>query len=216
MWLALAILFLIAASASQKNASFFGVMLPAAAAFEVWVGWLQFPNPATGWGIVVFVTILAVGLYMKDRLHATFGVAGPGSLTMTIILFIIILQCVVGFTNGLGIFDAQGNVAGTPTEYQNVDLSTAIPTVNNTGGFLDQLWSTLTLMTEVTVATIRLLLNVAAALACFSIVLGGVFPFIGATTAGVAFLVVLQVAIYYMYVVWFTNFIRPTYNSLDV
>jgi hypothetical protein len=216
MWFSLAILFLIAASASLKNASFFGILLPAMAAFEVWVGWLQFPVPATGWGIVVFVTILAVGLYMKDRLHMTFGLAGPGSMTMNIILFIIILQCVVGFTNGLGIYDVTGNAADTPVQYQNVDLTTALPSVNNSGGFLDQLWSTLTLMTEATIAVMRLLLNVVAALACFSAVLQGVFPFIGATTAGIGFLVALQVAIYYMYVLWFVNFIRPTYNSLDV
>jgi hypothetical protein len=214
MWLSLIILFLIAASASQRNQSFFGILLPAMAAFEVWVGWLQFPNEATGWGIVVLVSIFAVALYMKDRLHANFGIPGPGSMTMNLLMFIIILQCVVGFTNGLGIFTS--NAAESPTEYQNVDLSTAIPNVNNSGGFLNQLWSTLTLMTEVTVATIRLLISIATALVAFSVVLAGIFPFIPQSSFGLAALGVLQVAIYYMYVLWFVNFIRPTYSSLDV
>jgi hypothetical protein len=213
MWLSLIILFLIAASASQRNASFFGVLLPVIATFEVWSGWLQFPNPATGWGIVIVVTILAVALYMKDRLHATFGVAGPGSMVMNILMFIIILQTVVGFVNGIGIFDT--NVAATPTQYQNVDLKTSIPGINNTGGFLDQAWSTLTLLTEATISAIRLLLSIAEAIVLFSVVLAGTFPFL-VNPAGIAALAALQVGIYYIYVIWYVNFIRPTYNSLDV
>ena len=133
-WISLGILFLIAATASQRNGEFWAILLPIVAAMFVWFGWLVMPI-AQGFGIIIMSCVLALGVYFKGKRQEKFGIAGPGSPFLNIVFWMVILQASVSLINEFGLFKGGGNAGITNPAYANVDLITSVPKMAEAGGF---------------------------------------------------------------------------------
>jgi hypothetical protein len=203
---------LLAFSAAQRDTRFFGLLLPLWAGFCMWAGWLVFPNQATGFAIIVICTMLAIMTYMQDTLHERFGIAGPGNRVVKIFTFLIILQCVVVFVNSAAIFgDGIPAIAASNPEYNTIDLASNMGAVNSAGGLTASVVDIATIALQTAYSVLLLLVKCIISIAAFSIILNMVFPWIGMSGAiGIAFLVVVQFAIWIMYLLFiFTLFYKP-------
>ena len=204
---------LIAFSAAQKDTRFLALLVPLWAGFEMWAGWLVYPNPATGYAVIVCCTMLAIMAYMQDSLHERFGIAGPGNRVVKIFTFLIILQCVVVFVNGAAIFAPEVQpIAASNQQYATVDLSTNMGAINSAGGMTASVVDIAAIAVQTAYSVLLLLIKCLIAIAAFSLILNMVFPWIGAAGAiGIAFLVVIQFAIWIMYLLFiFTMFYKPS------
>ena len=205
-------LLILAIASSQRDTKFMSILIPVWAGFCMWAGWLHFVNQATGFGIIVVCCMIAIMTYMQETIHEKFGIAGPGNKIIKIFTFLIVLQCVVVFLNTGNIFpsDTQ-NIGVADNKYTNIDLSNELPKLNNAGGLQNSISDILTVGTQMAIASIRLFGECLLSIALFSVVLSQVFPWVvQAGAIGVAFLVVIQVAIWLMYLLFiFQTFYRP-------
>lgn len=199
--------------ASQRDARFLSILLPVWAGIEMYFGWLKYPDQAVGFGIIVVCTMIAIMTYMQETVHERFGIAGPGNKVIKIFTFLIILQCVVVFVNSSQIFPSDvPNLAASNAQYTNIDLQTQMTGITNSGGILNQIVDLATAATQIALASLVLLGKCLLSIALFSVVLAQVFPWIvQAGAIGIAFLVVMQFAIWIMYLLFiFTMFYRPS------
>lgn len=138
-YISLGFLFMIAASASERNNEFWAILLPLFAAMFMWFGWLVGPSAEQLWGIVICCGVIAVAVYIKGRQQAKFGIAGPGSPFLNLVFWMIVLQASIGFINATDLFAY--NSAVTPDQYTNVQLSEDVTNITGTGGFWDSITS---------------------------------------------------------------------------
>lgn len=211
------IMMLIAVSASQRDLKFMNIMLPLWAGVSIFSGWLTYPNPVTGLGIVIVAGMVGVGNYMTDTLHEKNGIAGPGNKVILIFKFLVILQCVVVFVNSAAIFPADvTQLTPSNPSYSTIDLNLQMHGISSSGGMINDAVNFIvdiaTIAAQIATSALIVVLKCLVSLALFSVVLSQVFPWIlqaGAT--GAAFLVVLQFAIWTMYLLFiFTIFYRPS------
>ena len=193
-WISLCILFLIAASASQRNGEFWAILLPLFAAMFVWWGWLVMPTEA-GMGIIIMAAVLAIGIYFKGKQQAAFGIAGPGSPFLNIVFWMIIMQASIGFINGVGLFEQTGNLAVGNPEYNNVDLASSIPDYAQTGGVNANVVSTLFIAAQALASSITLFWHVVIGIVWFKSLVLSIAPFIGQYAIIDLFLNVISVGI---------------------
>jgi hypothetical protein len=188
------------------------VLMPIWAGFCMFAGWLKYPNPGMGFGILVVCTALAIMTFMQERVHERFGIAGPGNKVIKIFMFLIILQCVVVFINSSAIFPSETPaLSASNTQYSNIDLSANIGSVSATGGMTAQIVDIASIALQTAYSSLLLMIKCLISIAAFSVIVSQVFPWIAqAGPAGVAFLVVMQFAIWAMYLLFiFTVFYRP-------
>ena len=222
-FLAIGILFLIASLSSSRNARFFTILIPIFAAMLVYFEWLKGPDPVQTWGIIVMCIVLGAGIYMKDTLRERFGTGGPGSMVMNLMIFVLVLQSVIGVVNMTNIWE--GNSAATISNewtYQNVDLSKQVPVVTNSGGLLAGVTSTLGVMTDMMISSLKSMLSLLVSLGAFSVVLGATYPWLvwmpdgSGNWIGIAILGLIQAAIYIIYTVFIFNlYAKPPMGSTD-
>jgi hypothetical protein len=222
-FLAIGVLFLLGALSSSRNTRFFAVLIPVFAALFVYFEWLRGPDPVQTWGVIVVCIILGSAIYMKDSLRERFGVGGPGSMIVNLMIFMILLQTVIGVVNMTNIWE--GNAAPTPEnewKYDNVKLETQIPIVTNSGGLLGSIASTLGVMTDMMISSLKLMLTLLLSLVAFSGVLGLTYPWMvwnldgTANIYGLAVLGLIQVGIYILYTKFiFELYYKPTMGSVD-
>lgn len=207
------VMMLIAVSASQRDLKFMNILLPIWAGFCLLAGWLVYPNPAAGFAIIVVASMVSVGNYMTETLHEKNGIAGPGNKVILIFKFLVILQCVVVFINSAAIFPQDvTQLAPSNPSYANINLQSNMNGISGSGGYTAQIMDIATIAGQAAASIILLLIKCLISLAAFSVVLAQVFPWIlQAGTIGAAFLVVLQFAIWTMYLMFvFTVFYRPS------
>lgn len=204
---------LIGLSAGQRDAKFVGFLMPVWAGFCMMMGWLKYPNQGIGFGILVVCTMLAIMTYMVEVRHEKYGIAGPGNMIIKIFTFLIILQCVVVFMNSSQIFPTDiPQVAESNPQYANIELSQEIGQISNTGGLMALIMNAATITLQIAMSALFLLVKCLISIALFSLVLSQVFPWIvQAGAIGTAFLVVIQFAIWTMYLLFtFVLFYRPS------
>jgi hypothetical protein len=214
-WIAISILCIVSMLASQRDARFFALIIPFVAAFELYAGWLNTgAYQANTYQIIIFSAFMGGCIYFQDTLHERFGIAGPGSKLLKLVFFFIILQSIVGLVNVSSIFPqgyTVGNTAQTPTQYQNIALNTEISGINSAGGLFAAIVDILSILTQMGVSILKLLLSVIISIVGFSFVLNQVYPWIAQAQNGLAFLVILQAVIWFMYLVFVTQlFWKPT------
>ena len=180
-------LFPLAAASGERNTRFFSFLIPLLAAMFVFFGWLQAPDAATTWGIIIGCGLLAGALYMKETLRENWGIGGPGSTLLNIAFYLIILQCVIGIVNGAGIWGS--NAAVTPSEYQSVDLTEQVSSVSNTGGFLEAVASFSSILTSMAIGALRVFIQIIASIVLSSAVILAAFPILQESNLAIAFLV---------------------------
>ena len=206
------VLLILTIASSQRDTKFMSILIPLWAGFSMLAGWLKFVDAGTGFGILVVCSMLAIMTYMKETVHEKFGIAGPGNPIVKIFTFLIVLQCVVVFVNSSAIFpsDTQA-IAQSNAQYSNIDLTTEIGQISNSGGFLQAIVDIGSATIQIAGAAFVLFLKCLLSIAVFSLVLSQVFPWIlQAGSIGISFLIVIQFAIWAMYVIFVvTTFVRP-------
>jgi len=216
-YLSIGILFLIGSLSSSRNTRFFAILIPIFAAMLVYFEWLSGPDPVQTWGVIVMAVILGAAIYMKDTLRERFGTGGPGSMVMNLMMFILILQSTIGVVNMTHLWE--GNAAADISNewtYNNVDLSTQAPMITNTGGLLNDVSSTLGVMTDMMVSVLKFMLSLLTSIFLFSAVLVWTYPWIATNPDGSANLIgwslilLLQAAIYFIYIKFlYDTFAKP-------
>lgn len=207
------VMMIIAISASQRDLKFLNIFLPIWAGVAVFAGWLQYPDPAVGFALIIVATILAIGNYFADTLHEKHGIAGPGNKVILIFKFLVILQCVVVFVNSAAIFPSDvGWLSPSNPSYANIDLDAQMVGMNSSGGLTALIVDIATIAAQIAASAVLLAIKCLISLALFSVILSQVFPWIVmAGTIGYAFLVIVQFAIWTMYLLFvFTIFYRPS------
>jgi hypothetical protein len=204
-YIALGFLFLIATSASERNSSFFALLLPLFAAMFAWFRWLILPSASQVGGTIVCCAILAVAVYMKGKQQEKFGIAGPGSPFLNIVFWMIVLQASMGFINAMGLFDF--NVANTPSQYQNVDLSSTVPNTMGAGGLWQSITSDAYLLGSMMVSGLMMMLSALTAIIYFKGLVLSIAPFIAnepvvdlmlnVITVGIDFVIVVAMWMWY-------------------
>ena len=212
-------LFILAISASQRDARFVGILIPIWGGISMFFGWLQAPDvsgpgsgTATSFALLVVLTMLGIMMYMQETVHERFGIAGPGNKVIKIFVFMIILQCGVVFLNSSAIFPPTTQpITVTDQQYTNIKLSDEVAHVSGSGGIFAGIVDIVSLGAQIAYSSLLLLLKLLTAIGFFAYVLAQVFPWIvQAGTIGLAFLVVLQFAIWTMYLIFiFTLFYKP-------
>jgi len=222
-FIAISLLFLIAALSSSRNSRFFAILLPALGAMMVWFGWLTGSNPVHTWGIITLCAIFGAAFYMKDSLRERFGSGGSGSLIMNLMIFLILFQTVIGVINITGVWGTD-NTIPTPKDYQyqNVELSTTVTTTASSGGLFADITSAAKLLGDLMVTGLRMLFELLKSIGMFSLVLATAYPWMvkmsdGSTNlVGVAALGVIQVGIWLIYTKFiFDMFYKPPMGMDD-
>jgi hypothetical protein len=190
--ISIGILFIIGATASERNLRHFAILLPLMAALVVFFGWLQTPNPVTTWSIILGAGFLGGLIYMKETLRENWGIGGPGSTLINIAVFLIIFQCIVGVVNSptVGLF--QNNVAPTPAEYQSIDLKAQVNSLTNTGGVMQDLLSFGSLFVTMAIGAVKAFILIVQAILLFSSTVVQAYPVFADSPLVVMFLTVFQ------------------------
>ena len=217
-FIALVPLLILAVSASQFDVKFIGILLPLWAGFEMFAGWLSYPDingiPGSGmqheFGILVVLIMYGLMIYFSDTVHEKFGIAGPGNKIVKIMLFMMILQASVVFINSSQIFPGV-SVATSDPNYTNITLQQKMGSVSNAGGLLEKAIDIVSIGAQIAISSLILFLQLLLSIALFSVVLASVFPWIlQAGAIGTAFLVVIQFAIWGLYVIFIVQmFAKP-------
>jgi len=218
-------LFILAITASQRDARFVNILIPVWAGIMLFFGWLKYPDvngvPGSGvanaFALIVILIMLAIMTYMQETIHERFGIAGPGNKIIKIFTFIIVLQAVVVFMNTGAVFSSifptgtQAISTGNTQQYLNVDMTYQMTGMSGSGGLLAQVVDIATATLQIAVAAIKMLLSVLIGIAAFSLILAAIFPWIlQAGAIGAAFLVILQFAIWSMYLIFIVSvFYKP-------
>lgn len=227
-WISMGFLFLLGAMSSKRMTRFFALLIPIFAAILVFLGWLQSPNPATTYAVIILCGLLGTVSYMKGSLRENFGGGGPGSLLINIVFYMLILQACVGIVNASGVWvHSAGGImnssinavseTGLPNSEMyitNSNLTTSIPSVTNGGGWLNKAVDMLTIAAQLSVSTIVLFVQVVLSIVAFSLTINTLFPWIcapdGGGLLGVAILGAFQFGIWFLYMLTFVNvFAKP-------
>jgi hypothetical protein len=225
------LLLVIAAFAGMSNESRFTFFVPVFAGFEVFVGWLQAPDPTNYWGMIIGCILLGALMYINDMNHEKYGLPGPGTKLLTIVMMIIVFEASVTLmsTQGLNLFPELGN-SGLQQQsltcngygYQcdangNIMLSASVSGVSNAGGSNLDVISVTMWTLQALVGAIMFLIKIVAAVLLFSVVLVAAYPALAASTPALLFLGVMQVVIWAIYTVAFFNwYFKPGFETVQV
>ena len=203
----------VGALSSERNTRFFAILVPLMAAMFFFFGWINIVDQnglyivggnAQEFSMIIGCFILGVMIYMKDSLREKWGIGGPGSTVLNIVMFIAIFSAVVGLVNnpGIGLFAGaidqnNGNVANTPQEWQNATVTNQqITSLSNTGGLLQTLISDGVLLLTLSIGALVTLIWMMLSILCVTAVLVATFPILLTSPLAMGILVVMQVGFY--------------------
>jgi hypothetical protein len=212
-YVALAVLFFIAAFAGARNEARFCITVPIFAGIFIWFGWLHSPQPMQSLAVIIICGLLGIMIYMNEMNHEKYGIKGPGSKLMNIVLFLVLFQAALGLTNSLNLFSSgPSQVAGsqcsignqgigaTCDAYGNIQLS-SVSSQSQSGGLLANIISAVAALPMMVLTLIVFLIQMMAAIigAPFLInaTLEGLYPGISTQAAYIAFMVVLAGVFYF-------------------
>ena len=207
-WISLATLGILAGVASIRTMRFIIVLIPITAAMLAFFGWFSDHTTAGGqaalWGKIIFLGFFAVIIYMKEQNRQTFGTGGPGLTVANIAIFLILLQASVGMINGFNLFGGE-NMAATPLEYQNVDLSEQVVGINDSGGFFGDIISMGNALFTAGIAALKGLISIVVSIVFFSVVIYATYPFLQGNNMVILLLAGMQVVIWVLYSLFVFN-----------
>jgi hypothetical protein len=105
------------------------------------------------------------------------------------------IQASIICVNQIGLFSGFGNSAASPLQYQNVDLTTTVPQVAQTGGFFDSLTSDLFMAGAAAFSAMTMVWKVLVGIVYFKSVIVGIAPFLAGVPAVDSLLSLISVAI---------------------
>lgn len=204
-WIALFILFLVTSLSSKNNIRFMALLMPILAAMFWWFGWM---NGAYLASVIPFACLLGAVYYMKGSLRENYGVGGAGSMLLNIVVFLIIMQMMIGFINGMGVFNQTAQM--TPSnEFSNLDLTTIRNDTQNFGGINDPLQSANS-FASIGWATIKIALQMIGAVFIVGYFLTEMFPYVP-----VGFFAIIQCGIWVLYVLFILKLVGKSGTESD-
>lgn len=231
-YIAVGLIMTVAAFAGQTNESRFAFFIPIFAGLMVFIGWLHAPDPTTYIGMIIGCILLGALMYINDMNHEKYGLPGPGTKLLTIVMMIIVFEASVTLmsTSGLNIFPELGGDSGLHQQnltcngygYScdangNIMLAASIATVNNQGGSNLDVVSIATWAVQAMIAVLQFLIKVVAAVLLFSVVLVTAYPALAGSPQALLFLGIMQLVIWAIYVVAFFNwFFKPSFETAQV
>lgn len=225
-YISAAIMFLIAATAGARSESRMIILLSIIGGICFWFGWIHVTNQGAFLAFLIICGLLGVFSYMNDVNHEKYGIGGPGSKLLNIVFFIILFQVAVGMVNNFALFPA-GNPQPTPDacqagyqcdSYGNIQLSASVADVKSSGGLFESAVSLLNTLPQLAVGILQMFVTVCTSILLFSVVLNAsiepIVPGISTNVAYVAFLGLMQVGIWaiYLYTI-FQWYFKPPVNE---
>jgi len=174
-YISIGFLFLIASSASERNSSFFAILLPLFAGLFAWWRWLVLPSFEQVGGVIICCAVLAVAIYMKGKQQEKFGIAGPGSPFLNIVFWMVVIQASIGFINSMGMFEYNAMI--TPEVFQNVVLAQSVPSHMGAGGLWSAITSVVYLSGGLAVSALLMIFNTLLAIVYFKGLVLSIIPF---------------------------------------
>jgi hypothetical protein len=217
------------AYAGQSNESRYAFTTPLMAALMVFVGWLHADDAVTYWGIILFCLLLGALMYLNDMNHEKYGVAGPGDKLLAVAFMIVCFTATMGFVSSetLGVFPDTGS-AGTSQNIMcgsaytcdssgNIALDVSVTSVKDSGGFSLDVISIGMALAAMEISALKLLLVVVGSVLFFSVVMLAAYPALADSTQVVAFLAVLNVVIWAIYILAFFRWMyKPVPGTGDM
>jgi hypothetical protein len=217
-WVAFALILLVGAVFTSERTQYYGgVLVPMVGLVTWWFGWVQ---SAVFMGICLFFILFGALAYMKDSHRRHYGIGGPGSLLMSILLYLFLLQAAIGLVNTLNFFPSQAGQFDSPvgTPYAAWNITTAQRDFGNPGGIqtgvsiIDVLTNGVTLVA----AGLKALWSMLTGLFTISLLMFKLFHF-EETPALVALAGLIQLGFYILLGIWiFTVFFKPPIGSADL
>lgn len=136
------------------------------------------------------------------------------STLVNIVFYLILLQASVGFVNSFGVWQVNSAVAINNT-YSNVDLST-LPNVQNAGGILNDVMAFGTILTDAVISMIKIIMAMVISIATIYPTIKLIFPWMLTSTETIAFLVILQFGIWFMYVTFLYKLFKGELGVMDI
>lgn len=227
-YISLLLIMLWAGFASSANEGRYLFSTPFIAAVLVWIGWLRAPVPTTYWGTILFLIFLGAVMYMNDQNHQQHGIAGPGNKLLGIAVLIMCFTACFGFIMSSNLIPQVYNPGATQNEvcgtaYQcdeggNIVLSASVTSVSKgPTDVLSSVFGTLTWLGEMAVYTIMTIITVVASVLFFSVVFFAAYPQFLDSTQVVAFMGVMNVAVWIIYALaFFQWYYKPMGSSGDI
>ena len=216
-YIALGIIFFIAAMSGSRSESRFCILIPVFSGLMTWIGWLNSPDPAQTWAVTIIAGILGIMIYMNDMNHEKYGIAGPGSKLLNVAIYLILFQAAIGLIAGFGIFPGGSivpktdicNVGFECNQYRNIDLEASVAQINDSSGVLDDIISTVAQLPIVVWQALVFLVKIAGSVLLFSVTLTGLMdglvPGIADNTLYLIFVAFMQIAIWAIYMLAVVN-----------
>jgi hypothetical protein len=192
-YISIGFLFLIASSASERNSSFFAILLPLFAGLFAWWRWLVLPSFEQVGGVIICCAVLAVAIYMKNKQQEKFGIAGPGSPFLNIVFWMVVIQASIGFINSMGMFEYNAMI--TPEVFQNVVLADTVAMHMGAGGVWSAINSVVYLAGGLAISALMMMLNTLLAIVYFKGLVLSIIPFAGGIPVVENMLMVITVGI---------------------
>jgi PKD repeat protein len=215
-WISVCILFMMGAMASQRTKQFWALLIPVFAALFLWFGW--FTGTSSTAGIITLCVVLGAIVYMKSSLREKFGVGGPGTMLLNIVIYLLILQACVGFINGLNVWTDAGfgnQATAVVNQWSNIEISD-ISDLQNTGGWLVSAIATAEFFADMLLSAAFVFLNILFSIVTIYPTVQLLFPWMLASPQTIAFLALLQLGIWILYAKFmFDYFAKPSYGTDD-
>lgn len=215
-WISMCCLFMLASLASQRTKQYWALLIPIFAAIFLWFGW--FTGKSTLAGIVILCAVLGAIIYMKSSLREKFGIGGPGTMLLNIIVYLMILQACVGFINGLEMWSDAGmtNQAVTPTNaYMNIELTT-ISNLQGAAGLTGDIIATATIFVDMALTALGIFGFMLFSLITIYPTIQLLFPWMLQSAQTIALFALIQIGIWIMYVLFiYQTWYKPTIGTAD-
>jgi hypothetical protein len=235
-YIAVGLILLIAGFAGQTNESRFTFFVPVFAGLMVFVGWLHAPDPASYFGMIIGCMLLGAMMYMNDMNHEKYGLPGPGTKLLTIVMLIIVFEASVTLmsTSGFNIFPELGNTGQSQQSLTCGDqqtggygytcdssgkimLGASVSSVNGVGGGDLSIASVAMWAIQVMIGIVQFIIKVVAGVLLFSAVLVAAYPALAASPQAMLILGVMQLVIWGIYIVTFYNwYAKPSFETAQV
>ena len=224
--ISVAIILFIAAFSGPRSEAAFCIIVPIFAGIFEWFGWMRLATTTATQGLIaltIIMGLLGVFIYMKDQNAANYGVVGPGSPIMNVVFYLMCFSAALTLIHGFSIFPVgpTQTISGTCAvgftcdAYNNIDFSSTIGSIGNTGGLVQSAVSAITGLLGATIAMFMLIINILAGIALFPVILAdtikGIFPDVINNAAYIAFISVTYLIIAVIYALGMYELItKPT------
>ena len=220
-YIAIFVIVILAAFASQSNESRYAFTTPLIAALMVFIGWLRAADAATYWASIVMCLLLGALMYINDMNHEKFGMGGVGDKWISAAFLLMCFTASMGFVSSSAFnFFPDQNMGATQdvfcnSTYQcdasnNIVLDASVHSVSGTGGIGLDVVDAITALPALAFSALKLLIVIVGSVLFFAPVMLAAYPALAASPAAVGFLALINLVIWAIYAMGiYRAFVKP-------